>query len=360
MLKVIYVIFGYHGNTGMENIKYQYLYFFEKLNFSFNIKNTKYKSSFNFLTKKNINSDKKLYLVDFDELLKINTDNFNIIFFYEIYKYNKIIYDIKIKKIGVIHNFINCFNRDYDSVDRTIKYFENFDIIFSISETFITNISCISKKIKNIICFLPNMVKFDDVYFMTTYLKQPINETISNVILMKKYGFIENNINVLMPASIQYRKGHNLLFENYDVILKSIPNIKFHLCGPIIDKELFSKKPKNINYLGVINEIEQLYKISDYILILSRNEGLPLTIIESFSKKVPVISTKVDGINDILIDKYTMFEVNLHDGIDKIFHYINNISKTELHKIINKAYEIYITKYNKKKIIDAFSVIDVL
>lgn len=88
------------------------------------------------------------------------------------------------------------------------------------------------------------------------------------------------------------------------------------------------KYQDQISYLGWINEeikINQLYQ--HHILILpSSYEGLPVSILESFSSSMPVIATRVGGIPDIVYPCLNgwLFDPTEFSELDSIFKEIFN------------------------------------
>ena len=55
-----------------------------------------------------------------------------------------------------------------------------------------------------------------------------------------------------------------------------------------------------VHWPGWIQEIEQVYRSIDVLLLTSRNEGTPVTIIEAFASRIPVVATRVGGVRDLL------------------------------------------------------------
>ncbi|PIU47838.1 MAG: hypothetical protein COS94_05220 [Candidatus Hydrogenedentes bacterium CG07_land_8_20_14_0_80_42_17] len=69
------------------------------------------------------------------------------------------------------------------------------------------------------------------------------------------------------------------------------------------DGELRSELEKNCNgiaeFLGSRNDIEELMSSLDILVISSRNEGTPMSIIEAFAAGVPVVATAAGGVVDL-------------------------------------------------------------
>jgi glycosyltransferase involved in cell wall biosynthesis len=57
-----------------------------------------------------------------------------------------------------------------------------------------------------------------------------------------------------------------------------------------------------IQFLGWTTQVEQLLSASNVLWMTSRNEGLPVVMIEAAAKSVPTISTNVGGVGDFISD----------------------------------------------------------
>ena len=71
----------------------------------------------------------------------------------------------------------------------------------------------------------------------------------------------------------------------------------------------------------------------DVFVLPSYNEGLPISILEAMSYNLPIISTKVGGIPEILKNEYNGYLINPGDLIaleNAISALINNPSKRKL------------------------------
>lgn len=64
-----------------------------------------------------------------------------------------------------------------------------------------------------------------------------------------------------------------------------------------------------VRFIGNRNDPERFYRGIDLLVLTSRNEGTPLTILEAFANEVPVMSTAVGGVPDLLAeDRGLLFE----------------------------------------------------
>lgn len=57
---------------------------------------------------------------------------------------------------------------------------------------------------------------------------------------------------------------------------------------------------ETVSVLGYVEKIEPYYKIADVFISASSNEGLPTTHIEAMAARLPIISTKIPGVTEIV------------------------------------------------------------
>src|SRR5699024_9570393 len=64
-----------------------------------------------------------------------------------------------------------------------------------------------------------------------------------------------------------------------------------------------------VDFLGWVSEEQKqfFFKESQVFVLPSYNEGLPISILESLSFGIPVISTNVGSIDEAIIDNYNGF-----------------------------------------------------
>jgi glycosyltransferase involved in cell wall biosynthesis len=55
-----------------------------------------------------------------------------------------------------------------------------------------------------------------------------------------------------------------------------------------------------VRFLGWRRDLDAVYGASDVVMLTSRNEGTPVALIESLAAGVPVVSTDVGGVRDVV------------------------------------------------------------
>ncbi|WP_449537825.1 glycosyltransferase [Ferdinandcohnia sp. Marseille-Q9671] len=127
-------------------------------------------------------------------------------------------------------------------------------------------------------------------------------------ITRKELGLSENDFVIIMIARLHPVKGHTTAFKAIQYLAQEYPFIKLLLVGdgPIkseLEKTVDDLGIKDIvSFLGHQQNIHSLLSIADVKILTSFSESFPLVILESARAKVPVISTDVGGVKDLISD----------------------------------------------------------
>lgn len=58
----------------------------------------------------------------------------------------------------------------------------------------------------------------------------------------------------------------------------------------------------SVTFAGFVDDMDALYASHDVLVLSSRTEGLPMTLLEAISQRLPVVATRVGGMPDVLDD----------------------------------------------------------
>lgn len=152
--------------------------------------------------------------------------------------------------------------------------------------------------------------------------------------LKQKNGFNIDTFIMLYPAELSVRKNQIILFDivkrlitrNFKVILLLAG--KGDLEDKYADVISKSKLEKSVYLLGYRSDIADLMHMSDIVVASSKNEGLPIGIIEALASGLPVVATNVRGHKDLITHGQNGFLFE-EDCIDSA---VNNISNLILDK----------------------------
>lgn len=126
--------------------------------------------------------------------------------------------------------------------------------------------------------------------------------------LRQKLGLPLDRFVAVCLASIQFRKGQDLLLEQLDELTRRIPNLLLLFVGmPIgdwgddfIEKASHPKSKHTAKVLGPIESAIEYVRAADALVLPSRAEAMPLTILEAMSVSTPVVASDVDGIPELV------------------------------------------------------------
>lgn len=228
---------------------------------------------------------------------------------------------------------------------------------------------CVSKQTKNV---LSNAIT-DSEKLITIYHGTRIDNK-SNVTPFQ----LREKLNIPLDEKIvgnvaNHHKAKNLetLIDVADYIINQKGNDKIHFVqiGTFTERtEALFEKVKNLNlekhihFLGYTPKASNFIPQFDISLITSSNEGLPQVIYESFYHMVPVVSTNVAGIPEVIIDGENGFLADAYDfrglgeGILRLIQNQSLISQfAEVSK--KKLFEQYITPIMAKRTLKEYSEI---
>jgi glycosyltransferase involved in cell wall biosynthesis len=175
----------------------------------------------------------------------------------------------------------------------------------------------------------------------------------------KKVNHLKNTgdlqtINLIHVGRFTKAKNHKLLIEIMIILKNKYKNIKLNLVG---DGELFDEinylvKEYNlssyVNFLGHRNDIPDLLADNNIFLLTSNWEGLPLVLLEAMAAGIPIISTDVGGVKDIIKHQYNGFLVkpdNANDFVEVLDYILKN---KEIRDTVVKNASNFIKNYNIK------------
>lgn len=148
-----------------------------------------------------------------------------------------------------------------------------------------------------------------------------------NAQLMKEYYNLDDqhvkSVNNGVDVSRYYKKDHeqftfvhvgrqdenknqSLIIRCFSKVLDRYPNTKLILCGngPLRDQlETLVKNlgiEKAVLFTGNVSNVQDYLSVSDVYLQSSHREGLPLSVVEGMASSLPIISTNVGGLKNVV------------------------------------------------------------
>lgn len=126
--------------------------------------------------------------------------------------------------------------------------------------------------------------------------------------LRTEYGYGENEFILIYAGELSYRKHQDLLIDVVGLLKTEIPNIKLLLAGDGAFLNKFKKQVdelginQNVEFLGYRKDISKLMLMSDVAVSSSRQEGLPVNVMEAMATGLPLVVTDCRGNSDLVTD----------------------------------------------------------
>lgn len=145
--------------------------------------------------------------------------------------------------------------------------------------------------------------------------------------LRSLYGYPKDAFIVIYPAEFNNRKNQELLLKSLTLLKQKYPEIILLLPGngslqnhcKAIAKDYDVES--NVEFLGYRHDVDKLLQLSDILFASSKNEGLPINMVEALSCGLPVVASEVRGHVDLIYNGNNGFLYDLDkpsEAADKI------------------------------------------
>lgn len=117
------------------------------------------------------------------------------------------------------------------------------------------------------------------------------------------YGFNNEDILIVTVASLDPRKGHDLILDAAPALVQQFPRLHFLFIG---EGELEDKLRRtssslycssHIHFLGRRHDVGQILNVCDLFLFPSRFEGESFALLEAAEARLPIIASNTSGIS---------------------------------------------------------------
>lgn len=177
---------------------------------------------------------------------------------------------------------------------------------------------------------------------------------------------IEGNQKVLITVgSLTKQKGHEFLIKAMKELIKDYPNLILLIIGKgelreKLEKEIKSfNLEKNIFLLGYKENLKEYLSASDIFVLPSLWEGFGLVIAEAMASGLPVVSTRIFGVMDIIQDRENGFLAEARDSnsLAEKIRYILNLKEEEIEKIIYRARKTVEGKFSLDRMVRDYKML---
>ncbi|EJL6289795.1 glycosyltransferase family 4 protein [Vibrio cholerae] len=160
---------------------------------------------------------------------------------------------------------------------------------------------------------------------------------------------------IICVTRFQEPKDNLSIIHAIKVLLTKSPFVKINVDFFGDGEELCSLKEvvreleldEYVHFNGFSNDLISCYRQYDCFLLSSFSEGLPMSIIEAMSNKLPIIASDVGGISELVFDKYNgmKFTAGDIDGIVDSILFIMKLSADEYNNMSEASYKLYLRDF---------------
>ncbi|NOH00744.1 MAG: glycosyltransferase [Chloroflexi bacterium] len=121
-----------------------------------------------------------------------------------------------------------------------------------------------------------------------------------------KLGLRHDDIFLLAVGRLVYEKGHEFLVEAMSKVAQVNDRAVAGICGEGPLREQLSRQiealglQEKVKLLGLWNDIPELLAAADVFVLPSRWEGSPMALLEAMMAGLPVVATRVEGVEDVV------------------------------------------------------------
>ena len=114
---------------------------------------------------------------------------------------------------------------------------------------------------------------------------------------------------------LEYQKNQKCFLAMAKIVLETSKNmnLKFLIAGKgqlLSRLKVYAKEleiEKNVNFLGEVSQVNELYENLDIFVLTSHFEGLPNVVMEAMASSLPVVAVNVGGTQELIKESITGF-----------------------------------------------------
>lgn len=124
----------------------------------------------------------------------------------------------------------------------------------------------------------------------------------------QKLKIKDNDLFLLSVGRLAFQKGHDVLIDAVPALVRHHPDLTVNLCGDGPQAEKLRARSvelgvaDHVKLLGTWSNVAPLLAIADIFILPSRSEGLSRALLEAMAAGLPIVATKVHGVDDVVTD----------------------------------------------------------
>lgn len=178
-----------------------------------------------------------------------------------------------------------------------------------------------------------------------TKIHNCVRETFPDVSRTKKFD--PNNITILYPARINSVKRQIEIVNHLKGKLDPRVRILFAGTGPQYEElEKLCRDCDQFKALGFRDDIPSLMGQCDFMMLFSKHEGLPISLIEASQIGLPAICNNVGGNTEIVKDNVNGIVVDDWDNLIAALNHLSDTKQSDMDMMARQGKKIYENNFN--------------
>ena len=124
-----------------------------------------------------------------------------------------------------------------------------------------------------------------------------------------------------LVGRLVWEKGYRHVFDAAARLRDELPKLKFVIVGPVADRDAVPREELdrvaalgNVRFLGLRDDVEQLYSAMDLYVLASFREGFPRSAMEAAAMGLPLVVTNIRGCRQVVDDGVNGVLVKVRDS----------------------------------------------
>jgi glycosyltransferase involved in cell wall biosynthesis len=124
--------------------------------------------------------------------------------------------------------------------------------------------------------------------------------------LRAEIGCARRDLVIMQVARLDHLKDHGTALRTLERVVRRRPDARLVLIGQgperasIVAEACRRNLDPYVRFLGLRTDVARLLPAADMFLLTSISEGIPLTLIEAMAARLPVVSTDVGGVPEVV------------------------------------------------------------
>lgn len=161
----------------------------------------------------------------------------------------------------------------------------------------------------------------------------------------------KDRLRVLFVGRLDRQKGVDIL---YDTMRKLGDRAHAIVVGEaVVGRCRNGSAPANVQLVGWLNRqrLVDLYASADVLVAPSRWEGFSLVAVEAMRSGLPVVASRVGGLQDVVADGISGRLVNCGD-VDELVHVLSGLSKPKLREMGRLGRQRFLDRFQVRRLVD--------